>query len=415
MLLLVPMCFCGLTLWFGAYLFVFSSAVSGSLIMLSAFLCMNVLLLVGSSSPLVSLCVLTINLLSALIFSVDNVLLWFIAYEAVLLPVFLWILLCSPVVRRIKAGYYLLAFSLLGGILLLCGLSLCALDVGSWSYSLWLDYGVSYDVQMAAFPLIFIGLSVKVPLFPMHLWLTEAHVEASTGGSMLLAGVMLKFGGYGMYKFLVLLCGDVTFFWLPLVQLLALCSLCYGLLLGVLAIDFKRILAYCSVGHMGLYVLALFSASPIGLAGALFEMISHGLLASSAFFIYGSIYNRIGTRNLLYLGGLLYSSPVLGFMVLVLLLFNLSLPGGSMFPGELLSLLGLSASGFHMLFVLSGLSILFGSILILRLLVRTLHGSPRLSSPVNAPSRIELLVFSCYLLLILSLGFCPNVLLSAFS
>lgn len=178
-------------------------------------------------------------------------------------------------------------------------------------------------------------------MFPVHIWLPEAHVEAPTAGSVLLAGVLLKLGTYGVLRFLIPLFPVASFYFTPLVFLFSLLGLCYASLATLAQVDLKKIVAYSSVAHMSFVVLGLFGFSIEAVSGSIFLMLSHGLVSGGLFFLVGFVYERYKTRLLTYYGGLVLVMPVFSFFFLAFSLSNMALPGTSSFIGEFLILLGL--------------------------------------------------------------------------
>jgi NADH-quinone oxidoreductase subunit M len=197
---------------------------------------------------------------------------------------------------------------------------------------------------------MYIAFSIKIPTIPMHIWLPEAHVEAPTSGSVLLAGLLLKLGGYGLIRVLLTIFSQATFFYLPLTDTLAIVSIIYASLTTIRQIDMKRIIAYSSVAHMNLVVLGIFSCNTQGIAGAIFLMIAHGIVSSALFFLIGVVYDKYGTRIIYYYGGLVQVMPLFSLNLLFFCMANVGLPGTCNFIGEFVIFVGLVDRNFIILF-----------------------------------------------------------------
>lgn len=189
-----------------------------------------------------------------------------------------------------------------------------------------------------------IAFAIKVPMFPAHIWLPEAHAEAPTVGSVLLAGVLLKLGMFAMLRFLIPMFPEETQYFAPLVSVFALLGILYISLVTIRQTDFKKIIAYASIAHMNYVVLGVFSASPLSVAGSIFLMIAHGLVSAGLFFLVGFMYDRYKTRNIRYYRGMVTFMPTYAAMFLVFTLANMSFPGTCNFVGEALVLVGLTQS-----------------------------------------------------------------------
>jgi NADH-quinone oxidoreductase subunit M len=198
---------------------------------------------------------------------------------------------------------------------------------------------------------MYIAFSIKIPTIPAHIWLPEAHVEAPAAGSVILAGLLLKLGGYGFIRVLLTIFSKSTFFFLPLTDTFAVVSIFYASLTTIRQIDMKRIIAYSSVAHMNLVVLGIFSGNIQGISGAIFLMIAHGIVSSALFFLIGVLYDKYGTRIIYYYGGLVQTMPLFATQLLFFCMANVGLPGTCNFIGELIVLVGLVERNFIVLFI----------------------------------------------------------------
>jgi NADH-quinone oxidoreductase subunit M len=212
---------------------------------------------------------------------------------------------------------------------------------GSLNYYVLLSERLDLDTQKLLWLCFFLAFAVKMPLFPFHIWLPEAHVEAPTVGSMLLASLLLKLGGYGLLRFSLTFLGGASVVFTPLVATLAIAGVIYGSLSTMRQIDMKRIIAYSSVAHMNLVALGIFSFNRIGIEGSIYLMIAHGVVSAALFFCVGVLYDRTHTRLLRYYGGIVTVMPVFATFFFIFNLANMGFPGTPNFVGELLMLTGI--------------------------------------------------------------------------
>jgi NADH-quinone oxidoreductase subunit M len=273
-------------------------------------------------------------------FGARDLLLFYLSFEAVVIPVFIIIGLWGSRLRRIGAAFRFFLYTIVGSLLMLVALVYLYLTTGSLHLSV-LD-GVSLDPtrEFLLWFALFASFATKIPMVPLHVWLPEAHVEAPTAGSVLLAGILLKLGGYGFFRFSLPLFPQASCRLAPLVFMLSLLAILYSSLATLVQVDLKKAIAYSSVAHMNYATLGLFSGTSEGLGGALVLMVSHGLVSSGLFLAVGFLYDRYGSRLLRYYGGLAQLMPVYAGLLLVLFLANLSLPGTLSFVPEFLVLLG---------------------------------------------------------------------------
>jgi len=274
------------------------------------------------------------------VFCVLDLLLFYILFESVLIPMFLIIGTWGSRERKIRAAYFLFIYTLLGSVLMLLGILYIYTLVGTTDYETLLAFSLSPLEQKILWLTFFASFATKVPMLPMHIWLPEAHVEAPTAGSVILAGVLLKLGTYGFIRFSLPLFPEASIYFTPLVYSMAAIAVVYTSLTAIRQTDLKRIIAYTSVAHMNLVVIGLFSFNVIGIEGALLQSLSHGFVASALFLVIGVIYDRHHTRMVKYYGGLVHVMPLFSIIFLVFTMANIALPGTSSFVGELLILTG---------------------------------------------------------------------------
>jgi len=287
---------------------------------------------------LVSFLLLDILLIS--VFCVLDVLLFYVFFESVLIPMFLIIGIWGSRERKIRAAYFFFLYTLLGSVLMLLALMYILNQAGTTDYETLLTINFTEKEQKILWLAFFASFATKVPMLPMHIWLPEAHVEAPTAGSVILAGVLLKLGTYGLIRFSLPLFPYASAYFTPFVYSLAAMAVVYTSFTAIRQSDFKRIIAYTSVAHMNLVIIGLFSFNTIGLEGAMLQSLSHGFVASALFLIIGIVYERHHTRMVKYYGGLVHVMPLYVIFFLLFTMANIGLPGTSSFVGEFLILLG---------------------------------------------------------------------------
>eukprot|EP01116_Phalansterium_solitarium_P017656 TRINITY_DN43_c0_g6_i2.p4 TRINITY_DN43_c0_g6~~TRINITY_DN43_c0_g6_i2.p4 ORF type:complete len:524 (+),score=-115.34 TRINITY_DN43_c0_g6_i2:7024-8595(+) len=274
-------------------------------------------------------------------FSVLDIFLFYVFFESVLIPMFIVIGLWGSRSRRIHAAYQFFLYTFFGSVFMLYGIIYIYLTVGTTDYISLLTYNFeSIRIQKALWLAFFISFAVKIPMVPVHIWLPEAHVEAPTAGSVLLAGVLLKLGAYGFLRFSIPLFPFASEYFRPLVFTMSVIAILYTSMTTLRQVDLKKVVAYTSIAHMNLVMVGLFSQTLVGVEGSIALMLSHGLVSSGLFLCVGVLYDRYGTRLLRYYGGLINLMPLFGFVFLWMSLANMGLPLTSSFIGEFAILLG---------------------------------------------------------------------------
>ena len=274
------------------------------------------------------------------VFCVLDLLMFYIFFESILIPMFLIIGVWGSRERKILASYYFFLYTLFGSVLMLLSIIYIYIQVGTTDYEILLSFKFSNLEQKILWFTFFLAFAAKVPMIPVHLWLPEAHVEAPTAGSVILAGVLLKLGTYGFIRFSLPLLPEASFYFAPFVYTISLVGIVYTSLTAIRQSDFKRIIAYTSVAHMNVVMLGIFSFNNIGIEGALLQSLSHGFVASALFVIIGVVYERYKTRLVKYYGGLVHTMPLYIFIFLFFTMANIGFPGTSGFIGEFLIFVG---------------------------------------------------------------------------
>jgi NADH-quinone oxidoreductase subunit M len=265
------------------------------------------------------------------------------------------------------------------------------------------------NFQNIIFVALFFGFAIKVPIFPFHTWLPDAHVEAPTPASVLLAGVLLKMGGYGFFRISYPILPEAAKFFAPAMAVLALISIVYGAFVAMAQTDFKKMVAYSSVSHMGFVVLGLAALTPIGFSGAALQMFNHGIITGAMFLLVGVLYDRAHTRDLNAFGGIRQVAPVFSGILIFFSLASLGLPGLSGFVSEFLSLLG-AFNTFRLFTIISVIGIVITAGYILYMLQRLLLG-PLNEKWKNFPeiNTREIITLVPLLIIVLALGVYPRI------
>jgi len=322
-----------------------------------------------------------IQLLLLLIFSALDLFLFYIFFEAILLPMYFLIGLWGSRERKIRAAYLLFFYTICGSILLLISILYIYSITGTFSFEYLSNIKIVFNSveQNLLWLGFFISFASKIPAFPFHIWLPEAHVEASTSGSVLLAGILLKLGVYGFLRYNLIIFPESSLFFVPIIYVLSLIGIIIASFNAIRQTDLKRIVAYSSIAHMNLVVMGLFCFNNIGLQGSILQSISHGFVAGALFFLIGFIYNRYHTRLLHYYGGLTHVMPVYAGFFLVFTMANIALPGTSSFIGEFMILLGIFNNNIFSCFIAT-LSVIFSGAYSLWLYNRMMFGNLKYDS-----------------------------------
>jgi proton-translocating NADH-quinone oxidoreductase chain M len=243
--------------------------------------------------------------------------------------------------RKIRAAYMFFMYTLFGSVLFLLAIIYVYNRFGTTDYETLILVDFSLLEQQTLWLAFFLSFAAKIPMVPFHIWLPEAHVEAPTAGSVVLAGLLLKLGSYGFIRFSLPLFPDACVFYAPIIFTVSVIGVLYTSFTAVRQTDLKRIIAYTSVAHMNLIVMGIFSFSIIGLEGAILQSISHGFVSSALFLLIGVIYDRHHTRLVKYYSGIVHTMPLFTIFFLFFTMANIAVPGTSSFVGEFLILAGI--------------------------------------------------------------------------
>jgi NADH-quinone oxidoreductase subunit M len=284
-------------------------------------------------------CFLVLETLMIGVFCALDLLEFYLFFEGGLIPMFLIIGVWGGK-RRVYAAYKFFLYTLLGSVLMLAAILAMWGMAGTTSIPDLMAYKFPADVQIWLWLAFFASFAVKMPMWPVHTWLPDAHVEAPTAGSVILAGVLLKMGGYGFLRFSLPMFPDASSLFTPLVFALSVIAVVYTSLVAFRQTDIKKLIAYSSVAHMGFVTMGIFSGNAQGIEGAIFQMLSHGVISGALFLCVGVVYDRMHTREIAFYGGLVNRMPWYAAVFMLFTLGNVGLPGTSGFVGEILTLTG---------------------------------------------------------------------------
>ena len=272
-------------------------------------------------------------------FAALDLVLFYLFFEGGLIPMFLIIGVWGGP-RRVYATFKFFLYTLLGSVLMLLAIMAMYWDAGTTDIAVLLHHGFPRSLQTWAWLAFLASFAVKLPMWPVHTWLPDAHVEAPTAGSVILAAILLKMGGYGFLRFSLPMFPAASHDLAPLVFALSVVAVIYTSLVALAQEDMKKLIAYSSVAHMGIVTMGIFAATTQGVAGGIFQMISHGLVSAALFLCVGVVYDRMHTREIAAYGGLINRMPLYAAAFMVFTLANIALPGTTGFVGEFLSLIG---------------------------------------------------------------------------
>ena len=356
---------------------------------------------------------LVMETLLLLVFTILDLLLFYVFFESILIPMFLMIGIWGSRRRKIRASYLLFFYTLFGSVLMLVAIMSIYIQTGTTDYQTLLLYDFSENKQKYLWLAFFLSFASKIPMMPVHIWLPEAHVEAPTTGSVILAGILLKMGSYGFIRFSLPLFPYASLYFTPLIYMIGTISIVYTSLTAIRQTDLKRIIAYASIAHMNLIMLGLFSLNIQGIEGSLVQMISHGIVSSGLFLCVGVIYDRYHTRLLKYFSGMVIVMPVFITIFLVFTFANAALPGTCNFVGELLLFTGIFQDNIFITFF-AATGIILSGVYSLWLFNRIAYGNIK-TQHIKGFSDLSLREFHVFLPLLfltIFLGIYPEILLN---
>ena len=287
------------------------------------------------------MCFLVLETLLIAVFVVLDILLFYVFFESVLIPLFLIVGIWGGSATRVRAAFLLFLYTLFGSLFMLLAFLVIYYNVGSTDFQVVSLSEINLESQKLLWLAVFISMAIKTPLLPFHVWLPRAHAEAPLAGSVILAGLILKLATYGYMRILIQFLPDATSYFSPLVQTIAVITLIYASLATLRQTDFKALVAYSSIGHMAVVVLGLFSNTIQGIDGALLLSIAHGVVSPALFILVGGVlYDRFHTRTIRYYRGMTAYMPLFSIMFFVFTIFNAAVPLSANWAGEFLCLAG---------------------------------------------------------------------------
>lgn len=306
------------------------------------------------------------------VFAAVDAILFYVFFEAMLIPMYLIIGVWGGP-NRVYAAVKFFLYTLLGSLLMLVALLYLYAVSDSFNIFRWHDLPLAMTPQILLFIAFFLAFAVKVPMWPVHTWLPDAHVEAPTGGSVVLAAITLKIGAYGFVRFILPIVPDASHTLAPLVIVLSLIAVVYIGLVALVQTDMKKLIAYSSISHMGMVTLGFFLFNPLGVEGGLIQMISHGFVSAALFLCVGVMYDRMHSRMIADYGGVVNSMPKFAALFMLFALANSGLPATSGFVGEFMVVLGAMQVNFWLAF-LSAITLILGAAYTLWMYKRVIFG-----------------------------------------
>ncbi len=341
-------------------------------------------------------------------FAALDIVLFYVFFEGVLIPMYLIIGVWGGP-RRNYAAFKFFLYTLAGSVLMLLAILMMMFEAGTSDMTRLLNFDFAPSLQTWLWLAFFASFAVKVPMWPVHTWLPDAHVEAPTAGSVILAGVLLKFGGYGFLRFSLPMFPLASLEFTPLIYTLSIVAVIYTSLVALAQEDMKKLIAYSSVAHMAFVTLGAFAANTQAVEGAIIHMLSHGFVSAALFLVVGVVYDRMHSREIATYGGLVHRMPVYALIFMVFMMASVGLPGTSGFVGEVLVLIGLfKANSWVAAFAATGL--ILGAAYMLYLYRRVIFGpltKDSLKDILDLSPR-EIAVFAPLLILVFWMGIYPQ-------
>ena len=342
------------------------------------------------------------------VFCAADGLLFYVFFEATLIPMYLIIGVWGGP-NRVYAAFKFFLYTLAGSLLMLIALIVLYRESHSFDISVWQNLRLSYKEQILLFIAFFFAFAVKVPMWPVHTWLPDAHVEAPTGGSVVLAAIMLKLGAYGFLRFSMPIAPDASHFFAPVMLVLSLIAVIYVGVVALVQTDMKKLVAYSSIAHMGFVTLGFFIFSQLGVEGAIVQMISHGFVSGAMFLCIGVLYDRMHTREISAYGGVVNRMPKFAAFALLFSMANVGLPATSGFVGEFMVILAAVHFNFWV-GLLAATTLIFGAAYTLWMYKRVYFG-PIVNEQVAKLKDLsgrELGLLSVMALLVMFMGLYPK-------
>ena len=338
-----------------------------------------------------------------------DIVIFYVFFEAVLIPMFLIIGIWGGD-NRLYAAFKFFLYTLAGSVLMLLAIIYVISITGTGNIEIISEYVFDNQIQLILFLCFFASFAVKVPMFPFHTWLPDAHVQAPTSGSVILAGVLLKLGAYGFMRLSIPFFEYASVYFQPLIFTLSCIAIVYTSIVALRQMDMKKMIAYSSVAHMGFVTIGIFTLTQDGMNGAYFQMISHGIVSAALFLIVGVVYERHHTRMIADYSGVSNVMPRYSFFFMIFMLSSVGLPGTSGFVGEFLVIISTISINVY-LTIFTAVGVILGASYML-LLYKNINFGDIKSEIKNLTdlSRIELFYFSLLAILTILLGVYPKIL-----
>ena len=343
------------------------------------------------------------------VFSALDGLLYYVFWEAMLIPMFLVIGIWGGE-NRVYATIKFFLYTLLGSLLMLVAFIYLYHQTGSFEITDYYQLPLTLKAQILIFIAFFMAFAVKIPMWPVHTWLPDAHVEAPTGGSVVLAAIMLKLGGYSFLRFAMPIAPDAAHYLSSFMITLSLIAIVYIAFVALVQKDMKKLIAYSSISHMGFVTLGFFIFSQLGLEGAIVQMISHGFISSAMFLCVGVLYDRMHSRQIADYGGVVNTMPVFAAFAVLFAMANSGLPGTSGFVGEFMVILAAVKHNFWVGF-LAATTLIFGAAYSLWMVKRVFYGDIANAhvADLNDINKREFLILAILALMVIGLGVYPKL------
>ena len=355
------------------------------------------------------ICFLVLETLMIGVFCALDLVGFYLFFEGGLIPMFLIIGVWGGK-RRVYAAYKFFLYTLLGSVLMLAAILYMWGQAGTTSIPALMHHKFPVAAQIPLWLAFFASFAVKMPMWPVHTWLPDAHVEAPTAGSVILAGILLKMGGYGFLRFSLPMFPQASSYFTPLVFALSAIAIVYTSLVAFRQTDMKKLIAYSSVAHMGFVTMGIFSGNAVGVQGAIFQMLSHGVISGALFLCVGVVYDRMHTREIAFYGGVVNRMPHYAAVFMLFTLGNVGLPGTSGFVGEILTMTGVyGVSTWTALIAASG--VIFSAVYALTLYRNVVFGeirNPQLLTISDLDWR-EIAIFAPLMVATIALGLYPKL------
>lgn len=341
------------------------------------------------------------------VFSSLDAILYYVFWEAMLIPMFLVIGIWGGP-NRVYATIKFFLYTLLGSLLMLVAFIYLYHQTDSFALTDYYQLPLALSAQILIFLAFFMAFAVKIPMWPVHTWLPDAHVEAPTGGSVVLAAIMLKLGAYSFLRFAMPIAPDASHYLAGFMITLSLISIVYIAFVALAQRDMKKLIAYSSISHMGFVTLGMFIFNPLGMEGAIVQMISHGFISGAMFLCVGVLYDRMHSRQIADYGGVVNTMPTFAAFAVLFAMANAGLPGTSGFVGEFLVILGAMQVNFWYAF-LASLTLIFGAAYTLWMVKRVFFGEVgnKHVAELKDLNKREFLILSVLAVMVLGFGLYP--------